>query len=369
MLVRLNGFVPVVLAGYNLYNENYSGEALRKGAQLDAKPITDSKDQAFQTLSSLLSEDVAAVEELLEKRAASPVSVIPNLSGYIVSAGGKRLRPLITLAAARACGAKDMTAVHRLATAVEFIHTATLLHDDVVDESDLRRGKKAAKNVWGNSASILVGDFLFARAFTLMVETGRMPVLDILSNASSVIAEGEVHQLAVMGRLDLPTEDYLAIIEAKTAALFEAAARSGAVCADASDDAIEAMSVYGKNLGLAFQLVDDALDYGGTTAVIGKTVGDDFRECKITLPIVIARRRGNSEDKAFWDRALSPDTQRDEDLTHAIHLIRSTGAAEDTLAEARSYITIAKKALKAVPQSDFITALSDLADFCVERAY
>ena len=336
---------------------------------MDATSQSAAKDQAFQNLSSLLSDDVDAVEALLKARAASPVSVIPDLSGYIVSAGGKRLRPLITLAAARACGATDMEPVHSLATAVEFIHTATLLHDDVVDDSDLRRGKSAAKNVWGNSASILVGDFLFARAFTLMVETGRLPVLDILSNASTVIAEGEVHQLAVMGRLDLPTEDYLSIIEAKTAALFEAAARSGAVCADADEAAVNAMSVYGKNLGLAFQLVDDALDYGGTTAVIGKKVGDDFRECKITLPVVIARRRGNAEDKAFWDRALNPDTQSEDDLTHAIHLIRSTGAAEDTLAEARSYITIAKKALKTVPQSDFVDALADLADFCVDRAY
>ena len=336
---------------------------------MDASSVKVSNDQAFQTLSALLSDDVESVERLLKERAASPVSVIPDLSGYIVSAGGKRLRPLITLAAARACNAQDMPAVYFLATAVEFIHTATLLHDDVVDESDLRRGKPAAKNVWGNSASILVGDFLFARAFTLMVETGRMPVLDILSNASTVIAEGEVHQLAVMGRMDLPTEDYLRIIEAKTAALFEAAARSGAVCADAPEEYIEAMSVYGKNLGLAFQLVDDALDYGGTTAVIGKKVGDDFRECKITLPVVIARRRGSAQDKAFWDRALSPDTQEDGDLTHAIHLIRSTGAAEDTLAEARSYITIAKKALSALPPSDFVSALSDLADFCVDRAY
>ncbi len=336
---------------------------------MDATIRTNKRESAFNVLSSLLADDVEAVETLLTERAASPVSVIPNLSGYIVSAGGKRLRPLITLAAARACGADNMKPVHSLAAAVEFIHTATLLHDDVVDESDLRRGKPAAKNVWGNSASILVGDFLFARAFTLMVETGRLPVLDILSNASSVIAEGEVHQLAVMGRMDLPTEDYLSIIEAKTAALFEAAAHSGAVCADADETQIDAMSVYGKNLGLAFQLVDDALDYGGTTAVIGKKVGDDFRECKITLPVVIARRRGDAEDKTFWDRALNPDTQREEDLTHAIHLIRSTNAAEDTLAEARSYISIAKKALKALPPSDFITALSDLADFTVDRAY
>lgn len=332
-----------------------------------AKPIDAL--QAFDVLNDLLSHDVDAVETLLAERAASPVSVIPNLSGYIVSAGGKRLRPMITLAAAHACGGQNMESVHRLACAVEFIHTATLLHDDVVDESDLRRGKPAAKSVWGNAASILVGDFLFARAFTLMVETGKMDVLDILSNASVVITEGEVHQLAVQGQLDLPTEDYLKIIEAKTAALFEAAARSGALCGGGDDQAVDAMRTYGRNLGLAFQLVDDALDYGGTTSVIGKSVGDDFRECKITLPVVIARRRGSKEDQVFWDRALNLDTQKEDDLTHAIHLIRSTGAAEDTLAEARSYITLAKKALRVVPESDYVRALDALADFCVERAY
>ncbi|MAP93933.1 MAG: farnesyltranstransferase [Ponticaulis sp.] len=336
---------------------------------MDATPLKLDPKHAFQNLSGLLDDDVQAVEKLLIERAASPVSVIPNLSGYIVAAGGKRLRPLITLAAAKACNATEMAPVHSLAAAVEFIHTATLLHDDVVDESDLRRGKPAAKNVWGNSASILVGDFLFARAFTLMVETGRLAVLDILSNASSVIAEGEVHQLAVQGQLDLPTEDYLKIIEAKTAALFEAAAESGAVCADADESQVRALKAYGRNLGLAFQLVDDALDYGGTTAVIGKTVGDDFRECKITLPVVIARRRGTDEDKSFWDRALNPDKQTDADLPHAIHLIRSTGAAKDTLAEARSYIEIAKKALAPMPKSDYREALLDLADFCVDRAY
>ncbi len=336
---------------------------------MDATPLTIDPENAFQVLSGLLDDDVRAVEDLLKARAASPVSVIPDLSGYIVSAGGKRLRPLITLAAAKACNAEDMVPVHCLAAAVEFIHTATLLHDDVVDESDLRRGKPAAKNVWGNSASILVGDFLFARAFNLMVETGRLPVLDILSNASSVIAEGEVHQLAVQGQLDLPTEDYLKIIEAKTAALFEAAAQSGAVCADAPPGHVAALKSYGRNLGLAFQLVDDALDYGGTTAVIGKSVGDDFRECKITLPVVIARRRGSDEDKAFWDRALNPDTQSDNDLPHAIHLIRSTGAAKDTLAEAQSYIEIAKKALMALPKSPYRDSLSGFADFCVDRAY
>ncbi|WOR13595.1 polyprenyl synthetase family protein [Hyphomonas sp. FCG-A18] len=322
-----------------------------------------------ERLQSMLADDLAATEALLKARATSPVAVIPDLSGYIVSAGGKRLRPILTLAAANAVG-KANPGSHALATAVEFIHTATLLHDDVVDESDLRRGKQAAKNVWGNSASILVGDFLFARAFTLMVETDSLEVLGILSEASSVIAEGEVRQLAAAGRKDLPTEEYLAIIEAKTAALFEAAARAGALSGGPEGAKhADALAAYGKNLGLAFQIIDDALDYGGTTSVIGKAVGDDFREGKTTLPVIIARRRGSSEDQAFWDRALDIEQQTDNDLSHAIHLIRSTGAAEATLAEADAYAELAKTALKSLPQSEWTKALSDLADFCVSRAH
>lgn len=318
-------------------------------------------------LQALLREDLEAVETILAARAASPVAMIPDLSGYIVAAGGKRLRPIVTLAAARCAGVTN-PGTHALAAAVEFIHTATLLHDDVVDESDLRRGKPAAKTIWGNSASILVGDFLFARAFTLMVETDNLEILGVLSHASTTIAEGEVRQLAAQGRLDLPTEEYLAIIEAKTAALFEAAARAGALSAG-SEESSAALAAYGKNLGLAFQIVDDALDYGGTTAVIGKSVGDDFREGKVTLPVVIARRRGSDEDHAFWDRALDPEKQTDSDLSHAIHLIRSTGAAEATLAEAEAYAGLAKSALSTLPESEYRNALADLADFCVSRAY
>lgn len=327
------------------------------------------RQSVVERLQAMLAADLEATETLLKERAASPVAVIPDLSSYIVSAGGKRLRPIVTLAAANAAGMANRKS-QALATAVEFIHTATLLHDDVVDESDLRRGKKAAKNVWGNNASILVGDFLFARAFTLMVETESLEILDILSRASSVIAEGEVRQLAAAGRKDLPTEEYLAIIEAKTAALFEAAARAGALSGgpDGAQYA-DTLASYGKNLGLAFQIVDDALDYGGTTAVIGKAVGDDFREGKTTLPVIIARRRGRAEDQAFWDRALDLDQQVESDLTHAIHLIRSTGAAEATLAEASAYAELAKTALKSIPQSEWTIALSDLADFCVKRAY
>ncbi len=333
--------------------------AKQKRAAADS-PIVD-------RLQSLLCEDLDAVEDILAARAASPIAMIPDLSSYIVAAGGKRLRPIVTLAAAHCAGGAN-AGTHALAAAVEFIHTATLLHDDVVDESDLRRGKPAAKTIWGNSASILVGDFLFARAFTLMVETDNLEILGILSHASTVIAEGEVRQLAAQGRLDLPTEEYLAIVEAKTAALFEAAARAGALSAG-SESAATALAAYGKNLGLAFQIVDDALDYGGTTAVIGKSVGDDFREGKVTLPVVIARRRGSAEDHEFWDRALDPEKQTDSDLPHAIHLIRSTGAAEATLTEAEAYAGLAKSALSTLPPSEYREALSDLADFCVSRAY
>jgi len=334
--------------------------------RVSAEPKTALKaDTAIERMQASLASDLEATEILLRERAASPVAVIPDLSGYIVSAGGKRLRPMITLAAAHAIGSAG-PATHALAAAVEFIHTATLLHDDVVDDSDLRRGRKAAKKLWGNSASILVGDFLFARAFTLMVETESLAILDTLSRASSIIAEGEVRQLAAAGRIDLPTEDYLAIIEAKTAALFEAAARAGALTAGAEDDA-EAFADYGRNLGLAFQIVDDALDYGGTTSVIGKSVGDDFREGKVTLPVIIARRRGNAEDIAFWDRALQPELQKDGDLAHAIHLIRSTGAAEATAAEAHAYADLARGALRSLPQNEWTDLLAELTDYCVNR--
>ncbi|MEL6569726.1 MAG: polyprenyl synthetase family protein [Pseudomonadota bacterium] len=327
----------------------------------------DSDGSIIDTLQSVLSADLDAVEALLIARAASPVAMIPDMSGYIVSAGGKRLRPMVTLAAAHAAGGTT-EATHALATAVEYIHTATLLHDDVVDDSDLRRGKRAAKHVWGNSGSILVGDFLFARAFTLMVETGSLEILGILSHASTVIAEGEVRQLAAQGRLDLPTEDYLAIIEAKTAALFEAAARAGALSAG-GDAVASSLAAYGKNLGLAFQIVDDVLDYGGTTAVIGKSVGDDFRECKLTMPVIIARRRGSDEDKAFWDRAMTAETQQEGDLARAIRLIRSTGAADATIAEADAYVALAKQALKGLPESSYRTMLEQLADFTVSRVH
>jgi octaprenyl-diphosphate synthase len=259
--------------------------------------------------------------------------------------------------------------VTKLAAAVEFIHTATLLHDDVVDDSDLRRGKAAAKNVWGASASILVGDFLFARSFTLMVETRDMRILDILSRASCVIAEGEVRQLAAIGRADLPFGEYMAIVEAKTAALFEAAAKAGALTACNDENIADAMGEYGRRLGRAFQLIDDLLDYGGLTAVIGKSVGDDFRESKITLPVLYAREMGDARDRKFWDRVIGQREQVESDLAHAIHLIRSSGAADRTLETARMEAAAAQAALAKAARGAFHDELSGLADYCVNRAY
>jgi octaprenyl-diphosphate synthase len=320
-------------------------------------------------LAGLLDSDLAAVEVLLAERARSPVATIPDLSSYLIAAGGKRLRPLLTLASARAVGGRGGEAVVKLAAAVEFIHTATLLHDDVVDDSDLRRGKAAAKNVWGASASILVGDFLFARSFTLMVETRDLRILDILSRASCVIAEGEVRQLGALGRPDLPIPEYMAIVEAKTAALFEAAARAGALTGSNNEALADAMGEYGRRLGRAFQLVDDLLDYGGLTAVIGKSVGDDFREGKLTLPVLYAREAADARDRKFWDRTLGERDQHESDLAHAIHLIRSTGAAERTVEAARVEAAAAQAALARAARGHFHDELASLADYCVNRAY
>ncbi|MGE0045426.1 MAG: polyprenyl synthetase family protein, partial [Hyphomonadaceae bacterium] len=246
---------------------------------------------------------MGAVDQIIHERMISPVGMIPNVAAHLVDAGGKRIRPLITLAAARLLGGGG-DAARKLAAAVEFIHTATLLHDDVVDESGLRRGKASANRVWGNAPSVLVGDFLFARSFNLMVETGDIAVLDILARAASIIAEGEVMQLAAANDADATLDRYLAIIEAKTAALFEAAARAGAVVAGRPGAEADALAIYGKNLGLAFQLVDDALDYDGRAAAMGKDVGDDFRVGKVTMPVVIARDAGDLDERDFWRRVM-----------------------------------------------------------------
>lgn len=322
---------------------------------------------AVDRLAALLAEDLAAVDALIHQHMDSPVGVIPNLAAHLIDAGGKRIRPLITLAAARLLGGGG-DGPRKLAAAVEFIHSATLLHDDVVDVSDMRRGKAAANVLWGNSSSVLVGDFLFARSFNLMVETGDIKVLDILARAASVIAEGEVMQLAAANDADTTRERYMAIIAAKTAALFAAAAKAGAVAAGRPGAEAEALETFGRELGLAFQLVDDALDYGGLSAAMGKNAGDDFKEGKVTLPVVFAREAGDESERTFWRRVMGGERTED-DFHRAAALIRRHDAINKTLEAARTHAAAATAALAALPANAYRDALSDLADFVVERAY
>ncbi len=320
-----------------------------------------------QVLWQLSVTDMEAVDALILQRMHSPVGLIPDLAQHLVGAGGKRLRPLLTVATAQLCGYSG-TAHHKLAAAVEFIHSATLLHDDVVDESDLRRGKKPANLIWGNSASILVGDFLFARAFNLMVETGSMDALGILSNAASVIAEGEVQQLAALRNLAMTEKDYMAVIKAKTAELFAAACEVSPVIAGLSEDRRTALRDYGLKLGLAFQLVDDALDYRGREAALGKSVGDDFREGKMTLPVIRAVAVANDQDRAFWRRVIVERQQDEADLEQATDILQRTDALEETLQMARRFSIEAIEALDVFPPSNLRNCLQDLAAFVVSRA-
>ncbi|HEY2071447.1 MAG TPA: polyprenyl synthetase family protein [Rhizomicrobium sp.] len=319
-------------------------------------------------LAQLVPGDIAAAETLIHARMGSTVALIPDLAKHLVDSGGKRLRPLITLAAARLCGYRGDAHI-KLAAAVEFIHTATLLHDDVVDASSLRRGKLAANIVWGNKPSILVGDYLFSRAFQLMVEAGSMTVLDILAGASAVIAEGEVMQLKADSNLATTESDYLRIIAAKTAALFSAAAEAGAAIADSSPEVVAALRDYGSNLGIAFQLIDDALDYSGREKQMGKTVGDDFREAKVTLPVILAYQRADEEARRFWHRAIESGPQHEGDLRWAITYVEETGAIRETRARAGRYADQACRALSVLPQSDIREALEAIAEFCVGRGY
>jgi octaprenyl-diphosphate synthase len=320
---------------------------------------------AVDRLAALLAEDLTAVDAIIHHYMASPVGVIPNLAAYLVDAGGKRIRPLITLAAARLLGGGG-DGPRKLAAAVEFIHSATLLHDDVVDDSTMRRGKKSANIVWGNASSVLVGDFLFARSFNLMVETGDLMVLDILARAASIIAEGEVMQLAAANDAETTRERYMEIVGAKTAALFAAAAKAGAVAAGRPGAEATALEIYGRELGLAFQLVDDALDYGGASAVMGKNTGDDFKEGKVTLPVVFARDAGDEAERAFWRRVMGGE-RNDDDFHRAVALIKRHDALAKTLDAARDHADRAAAALKTLPANAYRDALTDLAAFVIER--
>jgi len=319
-------------------------------------------------LTALAEDDLKKVNRLILDNMNSPVALIPQLAGHIIAAGGKRLRPMLTLVSSKLCGYAGERHLS-LAACVEFIHTATLLHDDVVDDSELRRGMATANAVWGNKSSVLVGDFLFSRAFQLMVADGSLKVLEILSRASAIIAEGEVHQLITTNNTTTTEEDYLDVISAKTAALFAAACQIGAVVAERGSEEERALEAYGRNFGIAFQLVDDILDYSALQAELGKTIGDDFREGKITLPVILAYQRGDSEDRAFWRRCLEDLEQQDGDLEHAIALMRKHGALTDSLERARYYGTEASLSLDTFPPSTVRDALTHVVDFCLERAY
>ncbi len=322
----------------------------------------------LEGLTARVADDLREVNRLIVERMHSPVGLIPQVAGHIVAAGGKRLRPILTLASAQLCGYQG----HRhlaLAACVEFIHTATLLHDDVVDQSNLRRGLSTANAVWGNQPSILVGDFLFSRAFQLMVADGSLKVLKILSDASAVIAEGEVQQLLTTNDTATGEDDYFSVVGAKTAALFAAACRIGAVVAERPESEELALGAYGRNFGIAFQLVDDILDFSARQAELGKTVGDDFREGKITLPVILAYRRGDEAERGFWRRCLEDLEQDEADLARAQALMERHNALADSMARARRYGKDACEALEAFPDSPVKRELIDVVDFCVERAY
>jgi octaprenyl-diphosphate synthase len=323
---------------------------------------------SLDALAVLVATDMDRVNAHILHHMQSSVELIPQLAGHIVAAGGKRLRPMLTLAAAKLCGYEGERHC-ALAAVVEFIHTATLLHDDVVDESALRRGRATANAVWGNQASVLVGDFLFSRAFQLMVADGSLKVLDILSTASAVIAEGEVLQLVTSNDTATSEQAYLDVIQGKTAALFSAACRVGAVVAERPRIEEEALESYGENLGIAFQLIDDVLDYAAQQAKLGKTIGDDFRDGKITLPVILAYRRGDDTEREFWMRCLERQEQSEADLPHALELLERHGALKDSIGRAEHYGAVARDALGIFPDGPVKRALLELVDFCIHRVH
>ncbi len=332
-------------------------------------PLDEGKTKpaaSIDPLVQLTHDQMERVNALILLRVGSDVTLIPEVARHLIQSGGKRLRPMLTIAAAGMCGYEGDGDV-KLAAGVEFMHTATLLHDDVVDESELRRGKSAARMLWGNQATVLVGDFLLGQAFKMMVEVGSLDALEILSNAAAIIAEGEVMQLAASKDMATTEDEYLAVIHAKTATLFSAAAEVGPVLGGGDRSARTAFRSYGVNLGLAFQLIDDALDYGGNSGDLGKRVGDDFREGKITLPVILAYRRGSDRDRGFWKRVLEDGTIGDGDLQRAIDLMRRHHAIDDTVERARHFSSVARDALAPFPHSPYRAALLEAVDFCIGR--
>ena len=327
---------------------------------------TETVNPSLDRLLALVKQDMGAVNQLILDMTGSEVEMIPEVAQHLISSGGKRLRPTLTIAAARLFGYEGDNHI-RLAASVEFMHTATLLHDDVVDESDKRRGKTTARLLWGNQASVLVGDYLLGQAFRKMVEAGSMEALGVLSDAAAVIAEGEVMQLAAAKKMSTGEENYLAIIKAKTAELFAAASQVGPIIAGKDVFEKNALRDYGMALGIAFQLVDDALDYAGDAAALGKNVGDDFREGKITLPVILAYQRGSEDEKAFWRKVIEQGQIAEGDLTHAVELVNSHNSIADTLKEAERYVDTAISALSGLPQNEWSLALKEAARFVVAR--
>ena len=330
--------------------------------------IGPSRTASLEPMIQLVAADLNHVNAVILERMQSEVALIPELAGHLIAGGGKRMRPMLTLACARLLDYPGLRH-HKLAAAVEFIHTATLLHDDVVDGSGLRRGRRTANIIWGNPASVLVGDFLFARAFELMVEDGSLKVLRILSRASSVIAEGEVNQLTAQRQVETSEDQYLEIISAKTAALFAAACRIAAVVAEREEAVEEHLDAYGRNLGIAFQLIDDAIDYASDAATMGKGVGDDFRDGKVTLPVILAYARGSQAERAFWREAMAGGRAAETDLADAIRLLGSSDALADTLERARHYGQRAIDALGSFPAGRAKAALVEAVEFAIARAY
>ncbi len=332
-----------------------------------AMGLDDTADRPLDRLAAHLATGMARVQETIRARMASEHAPrIPQVTAHLIDAGGKRIRPLLTLAAAELCGYRGPHHVN-LAATVEFIHTATLLHDDVVDESAQRRGRPTANLLWDNKSSVLVGDYLFARSFQLMTETGNLRVLDILSNASATIAEGEVLQLTAAQNLATDEDIYLRVIRGKTAALFAAATEVGGVIAGAPDAQVAALATYGDALGVAFQMGDDLLDYLGSAAATGKNTGDDFRERKLTLPVIRAVARADADERAFWVRVIEKGDQREGDLDAALAIMARHGTLASTRAEALGWADRARGALAALPEHTLRDMLGDLAEFVVER--
>ncbi len=362
------GWIAAAHEFFHSDGHNRRVDGLSRGGGKAVMGLDEVSVKPHDQLASWLAGDMAEVNALIRDRMASEHAPrIPEVTAHLVEAGGKRLRPMLTLAAARLCGYSGPYHIH-LAATVEFIHTATLLHDDVVDESERRRGRPTANLLWDNKSSVLVGDYLFARSFQLMVEPGNLRVLDILSNAAAVIAEGEVLQLTAARDLATDERIYLQVVRGKTAALFSAATEAGAVIAGASDEHVTALRVYGDALGIAFQIVDDLLDYGGSADAIGKNTGDDFRERKVTLPMIKAVAAADPVERAFWVRVIEKGEQRDGDLAHAMTIMQRHGAMEAARSDALRWAETARQSLTCLPDHPLKTMLENLASYVIARA-